>query len=95
MIPGDGTVIEICDTHIQQDIEYKGEVEQRKIKSIHFLADTVLYSNLNTEKPEGFDQQVKEDQKGKVGNEFFLQTDSNLRSAPYCRTNKFLYSLQM
>ena len=78
MIPCNGPVIEIVDPHVQQDVEDKCEIEQRKVETIHLFTNPVLNTNFNTEKPERFNQQVKEDQQGKVGDKSLFQTGYNL-----------------
>ena len=61
MIPWDRPVIKIVDAYIKQNIKDKGKIEKREVETIHLFTNPVLNTNFNTEKPERFNQQVKED----------------------------------
>ena len=74
MIPGNSPVVEVIDTQIQQDIQDKCKIEKREVETVHLFTYPVLYPYLDSEKPEGFDQEVQEDQKSQVGDEALFQT---------------------
>jgi hypothetical protein len=67
-------VIEIGDSQVEQDIEKKGKIKYRKIKAIFAGSGNILHRPVDTENPEGLNQQIKKKQKSKVGNKFTLHS---------------------
>lgn len=65
-------VIEISDTHIQQDIEQKGKVIQSKIDTIGTRLQGVLHNPVNTKYPNRFNNKVKQHEPAEAGKELFL-----------------------
>ena len=53
-------VVEVCDAHVEDDVEQKREVEQRKIYAELLGTDYVLHRALHSEYPERFHQDIQE-----------------------------------
>jgi hypothetical protein len=55
----DIAVIEIGNAQVEQHVEKKGEIEDRKIKTIGLFPNYILYTAVYTENPDRFHQQVE------------------------------------
>ena len=58
---GDIAVVEVGDAHVEDDVEQKREVEQRKIYAELLGADNILHRTLNPEYPERLYQDIEEE----------------------------------
>ena len=65
-------VIKTGNAEIQNNIQHKGKIEQRKVKSEIFRMNWILPSHVNEDNVKRLDKQVQKKKKGKIGDEFFL-----------------------
>jgi hypothetical protein len=52
-------VIKVGNTHIEQNIQQKGEIEKGEIHSVSVVTHKVLHIKVDSKNPERFDQQVQ------------------------------------
>ena len=72
-------VVEICDAHIQNDIQQESEIEDGKIDSITFGTNYVLNFAVYSQYPKRFDEQIQEKQESKISDKFFSHKKSSRR----------------
>ena len=65
-------VVEIGDPEIEQDIEEKGKVKDFEVETVIHHARDDLYVPVNSENPDGFDQEVQRQQQPQVCQKFSL-----------------------
>ena len=71
---GNISVVEICNSKIQKNIQNYGEIKQGKIKSIILCTHNILNSTINSQQPKRFYKGVKSNQEDKVRQEFPFQS---------------------
>jgi hypothetical protein len=78
LMPGDLTAVEILYTQVKDDGKDQGEIQQNVEITIKQGSHCILNGNIYTKSIKGFDQEVQEKQKGKIGNKFPFQSSSSL-----------------
>jgi hypothetical protein len=69
---GNVSVIEIGNTGIKQYIKNKSEIKYGEIKTIIHIPNGILHGQVNPENPERLYQEIQEQQKSQIDQEFFL-----------------------
>jgi hypothetical protein len=69
---GNIAVVEIRDPNIEQDIKEIRKVENGEIKAVICNANCIVHDTVDPENPEWLDQEIQQEQNGKIDQEFFL-----------------------
>lgn len=67
------TVVVVCNSYIEQNVQKHREVKQRKVKSVTLVANQVLNSTVNSKNPKWLYQQIEEKQQYQIRNKFAFQ----------------------
>ena len=73
-------IVEIGNSNIEQYVKNEGKVKYRKIDSKVFSTNYVLDGTIDAKNIEGFNQQVKQQQKTKISKKFTLHTLNWMRT---------------
>jgi hypothetical protein len=74
MIPRNGPIVIIINSHIEEHVKDEGKTEKGKIESITFFSHPVLHAHFNAEKPERLNQQIQDDEQKQVGDKALFQS---------------------
>ncbi len=75
VVPGNVSVVVVCDTEVEKNIKKQGKIKKSKIKTVFGRTHRILNLHINSENPKRFNQQVKGNQKQQVYDKLFSQKD--------------------